>query len=117
MKKFFCVFLLVFTAIFSLFAQEKEITTITINNARQTSYKKADDSGNDTIILEGSVELEVKKSATSSKIKADRITYDRTTEMLYAEGTVENPRIMAQKLLTYLDPVSRKAIEADVLKD
>ena len=29
----------------------------------------------------------------------------------------ENPRIMAQKLLTYLDPVSRKAIEADVLKD
>ncbi len=89
MKKFFCVFLLVFTAIFSLFAQETEITTITINNARQTSYKKADDSGNDTIVLEGSVELEVKKSATSSKIKADRITYDRTTEMLYAEGNVE----------------------------
>ena len=29
----------------------------------------------------------------------------------------ENPRIMAQKLLTYLDPASRKAIEADVLKD
>ncbi|MBS7261730.1 MAG: motility protein A [Treponema sp.] len=29
----------------------------------------------------------------------------------------ENPRIMAQKLLTYLDPVTRKAIEADVLKD
>ncbi len=29
----------------------------------------------------------------------------------------ENPRIMAQKLLTYLDPVARKAIEADVLKD
>ena len=29
----------------------------------------------------------------------------------------ENPRIMAQKLLTYLDPVTRKSIEADVLKD
>ena len=29
----------------------------------------------------------------------------------------ENPRIMAQKLLTYLDPKTRKAIEADVLKD
>ena len=29
----------------------------------------------------------------------------------------ENPRIMGQKLLTYLDPVSRKAIEQDVLKD
>ena len=29
----------------------------------------------------------------------------------------DNPRILAMKLLTYLDPVSRKAIEADVLKD
>ncbi|MBQ9494536.1 MAG: motility protein A [Treponema sp.] len=29
----------------------------------------------------------------------------------------ENPRIMAQKLLTYLDPVARRAIEADVVKD
>ncbi|MBP3710690.1 MAG: motility protein A [Treponema sp.] len=29
----------------------------------------------------------------------------------------ENPRIMAQKLLTYLDPTARRAIEADVLKD
>ena len=31
--------------------------------------------------------------------------------------TGDNPRILAQKLLTYLDPKSRKAIEADVLKD
>ena len=29
----------------------------------------------------------------------------------------DNPRILALKLLTYLDPKSRKAIEADVLKD
>ena len=29
----------------------------------------------------------------------------------------DNPRILAMKLLTYLDPASRKAIEADVLKD
>ena len=29
----------------------------------------------------------------------------------------DNPRILAMKLLTYLDPVSRKTIEADVLKD
>lgn len=31
--------------------------------------------------------------------------------------TGDNPRILALKLLTYLDPKSRKAIEADVLKD
>lgn len=29
----------------------------------------------------------------------------------------DNPRILAMKLLTYLDPKSRKAIEADILKD
>ncbi len=29
----------------------------------------------------------------------------------------DNPRVLAQKLLTYLDPKSRKAIESDVLKD
>lgn len=45
----------------------------------------------------------------------------RSKEMII-EGVLsiqagENPRIMAQKLLTYLDPVARKAIEADVLKD
>ncbi|NLK45727.1 MAG: motility protein A [Treponema sp.] len=29
----------------------------------------------------------------------------------------DNPRILAQKLLTYLDPVSRRAVEAEVIKD
>jgi chemotaxis protein MotA len=45
----------------------------------------------------------------------------RTKEMII-EGVLsiqagDNPRILAMKLLTYLDPKSRKAIEADVLKD
>ncbi len=45
----------------------------------------------------------------------------RSKEMII-EGVLaiqagENPRIMGQKLLTYLDPVTRKAVEADVLKD
>lgn len=74
---------------FSLFAQEIETTVINIVNARQTSYKKDDDTGNDTIILEGSVALTVTKGDTSSEIKADKITYDRKTEMLYADGNVE----------------------------
>ena len=29
----------------------------------------------------------------------------------------DNPRVLGQKLLTYLDPKSRRAIEADILKD
>ncbi|MCR5188731.1 MAG: hypothetical protein K6C97_07320 [Treponema sp.] len=89
MKKFFCLNFLLIFFFAGLSAQEVQITTITINNARQTSYSKSAESGNDTIILEGSVELEVKKDSTTSKIKADRITYDRVTEMLYAEGNVE----------------------------
>ena len=67
---------------------EVEITTITIKNARETNYSKDPDTGNDVIILEGSVELSVEKGGTVSEIKADKITYDRATEMLYADGNV-----------------------------
>ena len=67
---------------------QPEITVITINNARQTSYKKAEETGNDTIVLEGSVSLSVQKGNSTNEIKADKITYDRKTEMLYAEGNV-----------------------------
>ena len=69
--------------------KEPEITVITINNARQSSYKKDEESGNDCIVLEGSVSLSVQKGNTTNEIKADKIVYDRSTEMLYANGNVE----------------------------
>lgn len=55
------------------------------------------------------------------KLMAQNANEMRSKEMVI-EGVLaiqagENPRIMGQKLLTYLDPVTRKAIEADVLKD
>lgn len=57
----------------------------------------------------------------STKLSNHNAQEMRSKEMII-EGVLaiqagENPRIMAQKLLTYLDPVTRKAIEADVLKD
>ncbi len=60
-------------------------------------------------------------SPFASKLLAHNQQEMRTKEMII-EGVLaiqagENPRIMAQKLLTYLDPATRKAIEADVLKD
>ena len=79
--------LLVFGAFFC-FAQEGKTTTITITNARQTDYRKDPVSGNDTIVLTGNVELSVSKGSVSTEIKAEKITYDRKTEMLYAEGNV-----------------------------
>ena len=81
-----------------LYAQSSsETTVITIKNARQTTYEKNDkegseegkEEGQDTIVLEGNVEISVAKGSTVSEIKADKITYDRKTEMLYAEGNVE----------------------------
>ena len=57
---------------------------------------------------------------------ATKLTGHNSREMLAKEMIVEgvlsiqagdNPRILAMKLLTYLDPKSRKVIEADVLKD
>ncbi len=79
----------------SLHAQEatkdnsSEPTVITITNARQTTYEKDEKKDEDSIVLEGAVEISVKKGSTSSEIKADKVTYDRKTEMLYAEGSVE----------------------------
>jgi len=57
---------------------------------------------------------------------ATKLTGHNSHEMLAKEMIVEgvlsiqagdNPRILAMKLLTYLEPKARKAIEADVLKD
>ena len=84
-KKFVFSLLFLFLG-FGIFADE--VTTITINNARRTEYKKAEDTGNDSIFLDGSVELSVQKGESTSLINADKIVYDRKTEMLYAEGNV-----------------------------
>ncbi len=60
-------------------------------------------------------------SPVAQKLIGQNAQEMRTKEMI-VEGILaiqagENPRIMAQKLLTYLDPVSRKSIEAEVIKD
>ncbi len=57
----------------------------------------------------------------ATKLTGQNSNEMRTKEMVI-EGVLsiqagDNPRILAMKLLTYLDPVSRKAIEADVMKD
>ena len=57
----------------------------------------------------------------ATKLSGQNSDEMRTKEMII-EGVLsiqagDNPRILAMKLLTYLDPASRKAIEADVMKD
>ena len=82
---FAAVFFLLITSV----SIAQEVTVITINNARQSSYKKNEENGDDCIVLEGSVSLSVQKGNTTNEIKADKILYDRKTEMLYADGNVE----------------------------
>ncbi len=60
-------------------------------------------------------------SPFAQKLTAQHNNEAKVKEMVI-EGVLsiqagDNPRILAMKLLTYLDPVTRKAIEADVLKD
>jgi len=57
----------------------------------------------------------------ATKLSGQNSNEMRAKEMVI-EGVLsiqagDNPRILAMKLLTYLDPKSRKSIEADVLKD
>lgn len=90
MKKSFWAFLILFSLFnFSIFAQEKEVTTITILNARTTDYKKNEETKNEVIILEGDVSLSVKKGESTTEINASTVTYDRQTQMLYASGYVQ----------------------------
>lgn len=57
---------------------------------------------------------------------AQKLILQNSNEMNSKEMVIEgilsiqggdNPRVLAQKLLTYLDPKARKAVEANVLKD
>lgn len=69
--------------------EEKENkTVINIENARNTKYEKDKETGNDVIILTGDVKISVTKGSTKNVIGADSVRYDRTSEMIYAEGNV-----------------------------
>lgn len=63
-------------------------TVINIENARNTRYEKDKTTGNDVIVLSGDVKISVSKGKSKNVITADRVRYDRTSEMIYAEGSV-----------------------------
>ena len=60
-KKIIAILLTAFLSAAFVYSQESEVTTITIENSMQTSYKKSEDGGEDLIELEGAVEISVKK--------------------------------------------------------
>ena len=82
------LFFLIFFHSGFLFSQENNRTVITIDNANSTRYEKDKDTGNDCIILSGNVKLTVEKGSNKNVISAESIKFDRTSDMLYAEGSV-----------------------------
>ena len=71
--------------------------------------------------LYGSIMANLLLIPWSGKLKGYDSTESRVKEM-QIEGVLsiqagDNPRILATKLLSYLNPITRKAVEAEVLKD
>ncbi|MCR4790084.1 MAG: motility protein A [Treponemataceae bacterium] len=71
--------------------------------------------------LYGSLIANMFMTPLATKLTGQNASEIKSKEMII-EGVLsiqagDNPRILAMKLLTYLDPKTRKAIEADILKD
>jgi hypothetical protein len=63
-------------------------SVITIISAQKSEYKKDPVNGGDAIVLTGGVKISVEHGTDKTTITADRVSYNRLTDMLYAEGTV-----------------------------
>ena len=91
MKKKFFVLTFLFFSLFGfspLFAADGEKSVISIDQAQKVENSKDPVSGDDCIVLTGNVKISVSRGGTKTTIVAERINYNRVTEMLYAEGSV-----------------------------
>ena len=88
MKKLDKLLILLFFLAFSITGLFAESSVITIENAEKTSYRKNEETGNDEIILTGSVVISVVNDDTKVSISAVSVSYDRVTNMLFAQGNV-----------------------------
>ena len=85
LKKIIFLFLALIN--FSGLFAETSLTTIKIISAENTEYKK-NEQGDDEIVLKGAVSLSVSKDSVTTTISADYVTYNRATDMLYANGNI-----------------------------
>lgn len=77
-------FLLLFGAL-GLYAQE---SVITIEQARQTRYYTHQDTEDEIVVFTGDVVILVVQGKTSSRIRADQVSFNRSQNLLYASGSV-----------------------------
>lgn len=64
-------------------------TVITIMNAIKSGNSKDPNNGDELLTFEGNVQISVEKNGTKTTISADRVSYNRAREMLFAEGAVK----------------------------
>ena len=90
MKKKFFVLAVLISSLFvlPLFAAEGEKAVISIEQAQKVENSKDPLSEDDCIVLTGNVKISVSRGGSKTTISAERINYNRVTEMLYAEGSV-----------------------------
>lgn len=70
------------------FAADDNTTIITIEGADSSSYRTNEEDNTDEILLSGDVSISVEKGSTKLSIKADEVSYNRTTETLFAKGNI-----------------------------
>lgn len=63
-------------------------SVITIESADSTNFEKNKETGEEKIILNGGVVVSVKRDDVSIKINAEHVSFDRKTEMLFAQENV-----------------------------
>lgn len=63
-------------------------SVITIESADSTNFEKDKESGEERILLNGGVSVSVKRDDISIKINAEYVSYDRKSEMLFAQENV-----------------------------
>lgn len=81
--------LLIFSILIPLSAfSQEEKSVIKIESAQNTEYKKDKAAGTEEIVLNGNVVISVSKGSSNTKISADRVTFNRASDMLYASGNV-----------------------------
>ena len=83
-----CFFLLALFFVFKPAFSQSEVTVVTIISANYSEYKKNENTSEDEIHLSGNVKLSVEKEKSKTEIKADDVTFNRSTQMLYAKGNV-----------------------------
>ena len=80
-------------------------STITILSAQKTEYSKSE-IGSDVIVLIGDVKVRVDKDGSGTIIYADRVSYERKRQRLFAEGNVTLERLSGSSVTERLSASS-----------